>query len=341
LLARTLQLAAATNNAKEQTMGQRAPALAIAENAAATLAESQQEILDGLTATQKRLSPKFLYDERGSQLFEEICTLPEYYPTRTELGLLRANSAQLAAIVGTRAQIVELGAGSSLKARLLLESLTEPESYMPVDISAAYLAQQAAEIAAAYPRLAVHPVLADFTRPFALPRKLVRERTLVFFPGSTIGNLSRVRASALLASVAERMGGALLLGVDVCHDPVALHAAYNDDRGVTAAFNLNLLARLNRELRADFDLDAFEHSAVYDAANARVEMRLISRRAQVVSVADVAIPFRAGEYIVSEHSHKYSPKEIAALARAAGFDLSRSWVDEAGRFGVYFMRARA
>ena len=157
-------------------------------------------------------------------------------------------------------------------------------------------------------------MLADFTRPFALPRQLARERTLVFFPGSTIGNLSRVRAAALLASIAERIGGALLLGVDVCHDPAVLHAAYNDSRGVTAAFNLNLLARLNRELGADFDLDGFEHSAVYDAENARIEMRLVSRRAQVVGVAGVAIPFRAGEHIVSEHSHKYSPHELTAMA---------------------------
>jgi dimethylhistidine N-methyltransferase len=320
-------------------MGQQAPALAIAENAAASLAECRHEILDGLTAAQKRLSPKFLYDERGSQLFEDICTLPEYYPTRTELGLLRGNAAELATLAGPRAQVVELGAGSSLKARLLLDSLEEPESYVPVDISAAYLAEQAAEIAAAYPRVVVQPVLADFTRPFALPRRLARERTLVFFPGSTIGNLSRVRAAALLASIAERIGGALLLGVDICHDPAALHAAYNDSRGITAAFNLNLLARLNRELGADFDVDGFEHSAVYDAEKARVEMRLVSRCAQVVSVAGVAIPFRAGEHIVSEHSHKYSQDQIEAMAYAAGFGLIRSWVDDAGRFGVYFLRA--
>jgi L-histidine Nalpha-methyltransferase len=318
-------------------MGQRAPARAAGDDAAAMLAESRQEILDGLTAPQKRLSPRFLYDERGSQLFERICSLPEYYPTRTELGLLSAHGAEIAALAGPRAQIVELGAGSSVKARVLLESLTEPESYLPVDISAAYLNQQAAEIAAAYPRVTVHPVLADFTRPFALPTRLSRERTLVFFPGSTIGNLSRVRAAALLASIAERIGGALLLGVDICHDPVVLHAAYNDSSGVTAAFNLNLLTRMNRELDADFTVDAFEHCAVYDAENARIEMRLVSRHAQVVSVAGVAIPFRAGEYLISEHSHKYSPHELTAMASTAGWRLCRSWIDER-RFGVYFLR---
>jgi L-histidine N-alpha-methyltransferase len=319
-------------------MGQRAPAPTSADEAAATLTECRQEILDGLTAVQKRVSPKFLYDERGSQLFEEICALPEYYPTRTELGLLRDHATELAALAGPRAEIVELGAGSSVKARLLLESLPEPESYLPVDISAVYLTEQAAAIAAAYPSVAVHPVLADFTQPFTLPRRLARERTLVFFPGSTIGNLSRVRAAALLASIAERIGGALLLGVDVCHDPVALHAAYNDNRGVTAAFNLNLLTRMNRELGADFDVDAFEHSAVYDAENARIEMRLISRRAQLVRVGGAVIPFRAGEHIVSEHSHKYSPHELTAMARAAGWRLCRSWIDD-DRFGVFYLRA--
>lgn len=316
-----------------------APGTAITDIAAATLAASRQEILAGLTATEKRLSPTFLYDERGSQLFDEICTLPEYYATRTELELLRANAGELAALVGPRAQIVELGAGSSLKARLLLESLNEPESYLPVDISAEYLAQQAAEVAAAFANVAVHPVCADFTRPFPLPHRLARERSLVFFPGSTIGNLSRSRSAALLATLAERIGGALLLGVDLCHDPAVLHAAYNDARGVTAAFNLNLLTRLNRELDADFDLEGFEHDAVYDEAQSRIEMRLVSRRAQLVTVDGVAVRFRAGEHIVSEHSHKYFPQELVAMARGAGWRVARSWTDADERFGVYFFRA--
>jgi dimethylhistidine N-methyltransferase len=314
-------------------------ALASADRTAATLAEWREEILAGLTAAQKRLSPKYLYDERGSRLFDEICTLPEYYPTRTELALLRANAAEIAALAGARAEIVELGAGSSVKARLLLACLCEPVSYVPIDVSAEYLALQAADVAAAFPNIAVHPVLADFTRPFVLPRKLVPERTLVFFPGSTIGNLSRVRAAALLESLAEHFGGALLLGVDICRDAGALRAAYNDTRGVTAAFNLNLLARLNRELGADFDTDAFEHDAVYDAEQARIEMRLVSSRAQLVTVAGIPIPFRAGEFIVSEHSHKYAPHAFAAMARAAGWHLERSWIDDAARFGVYFFRA--
>lgn len=310
-----------------------------ADGVRATLAEWRHEILAGLMAAQKRLSPKYLYDERGSQLFDEICTLPEYYPTRTELELLHANAAEIAELAGPRAQIVELGAGSNLKARLLLEALHEPQSYVPIDISAEYLAAQAADVAAAYPRVAVYPVLADFTRPFVLPRGLLRERTLVFFPGSTIGNLSRLRAADLLKSLAERIGGALLLGVDICRDPGVLHAAYNDARGVTAAFNLNLLERMNRELAADFDPDSFEHDAVYDAEHARIEMRLVSRAAQVVTVAGVPIPFGAGEYIVSEHSHKYAPQDLAAMASAAGWRVARCWVDDDARFAVYFFRA--
>jgi L-histidine N-alpha-methyltransferase len=319
-------------------MGQ-PPSVATPNGAAATLAACRQEILAGLTAADKRLSPTWFYDERGSQLFDEICSLPEYYATRTELALLRANAAEIAALVGSRAEVLELGAGSSVKARLLLASLQDPASYLPVDISADYLAQQAAEIAALFPSVEVRPVAADFTRPFALPRRLVRERTLVFFPGSTIGNLSRTRGAALLASLAERVGGALLLGVDLCHDPVVLHAAYNDARGVTAAFNLNLLARLNRELDADFDLDEFQHDAVYDAEKARVEMRLVSRRAQLVNVDGVPVRFRAGEHIVSEHSHKYFPQELTAAARSAGWRPAHSWIDDDERFGVYFFRA--
>jgi dimethylhistidine N-methyltransferase len=313
--------------------------MAIADGAAASLADWRQDIVAGLTAPEKRLSPKYLYDERGSELFDEICELPEYYATRTELALLRAHSDELASLAGARAEVVEIGAGSSLKASLLLESLIEPASYLPVDISAAYLARQAAEVAAAFPAVAVHAVLADFTRPLRLPRQLVRERTVAFFPGSTIGNLSRIRAAALLASLAERVGGALLLGVDVCRDPAILRPAYNDSRGVTAAFNMNLLTRLNRELDANFELDAFEHHAVYDAAHARIEMRLVSRREQVVTVAGAKVTFRAGEHIVTEHSHKYAPLEVTTMARASGWDLRRYWIDDDARFGVFFFRA--
>jgi dimethylhistidine N-methyltransferase len=254
--------------------------------------------------------------------------------------MLRERAGEIAALVGPHADVVELGAGSSLKARLLLGSLDAPASYQPVDISAAYLLQQAADVAAAYPNVTVRPVLADFTRPFALPAAVAPQRTLVFFPGSTIGNLSRERAAGLLASLAQRTpGGALLLGVDACQDPAVLHAAYNDSRGVTAQFNLNVLARMNRELGADFDLARFEHDAVYDARHRRIEMRLVSQRDQVVRVGGVAILFRRGEYIVSEHSHKYDPLEFADLARSTGWHPERCWLDDARRFSVHYFRA--
>jgi dimethylhistidine N-methyltransferase len=320
-------------------MAKRASAVAPAGDEAGSLAAHRDEIVAGLTAAQKRLSPKFLYDERGSLLFDEICTLPEYYATRTELSLLRHRGPEIAALVGPRAAVVELGAGSSVKARVLLGHLRQPERYLPVDISATYLDEQAAEVAASFPDVAVHPVPADFTAPFALPLPLDRERTLLFFPGSTIGNLSRMRAATLLSSLAERFGGALLLGVDVCLDPAVLHAAYNDSRGVTAAFNLNLLVRLNRELGGDFDVDSFEHRAVYDRPRARIEMRLVSRRAQTAHVAGVPIRFRAGEYIISEHSHKYSADEFAAMAAAAGWRQAAHWTDAAARFSLQFFRA--
>jgi dimethylhistidine N-methyltransferase len=320
-------------------MREHAQLMASAAAASTSLALSRDEILSGLTAAQKTLSPKYLYDERGSQLFDEISALPEYYPTRTEIGLLSANARAIEELVGAGASIIELGAGSSLKARLLLGCLEQPASYWPVDISAAYLEQQAAEIAAAFPRVRVSPVIADFTQPFALPATLSPERTLVFFPGSTIGNLSREHAAALLRSLARRLrGGALLIGVDICRDPTVLRAAYNDASGVTAAFNLNVLARLNRELGEKFDLHAFDHDAVYDVQHARIEMRLISRRDQVVTVAGVALLFRRGEYIVSEHSHKYAPEEFADMARDAGWDVAGRWIDADARFSVHHFR---
>jgi dimethylhistidine N-methyltransferase len=308
--------------------------------AAATLAGYRQEIVAGLTAPQKRLAPKHLYDERGSELFDAICALPEYYPTRTEVGLLRTYGAEIAALIGPHADVVELGAGSSLKARLLLDCLDQPASYSPVDISAEYLARQAAEVAKSYGRVTVRPVLADFTRPFLLPSGVVPQRAVVFFPGSTIGNLSRSQAVQLLAALAESArGGSLLIGVDICKDAALLEPAYNDSLGVTAAFNRNVLVRLNRELDADFDLDSFEHDAVYDPLHSRIEMRLVSQREQVVTVAGTDISFLKGEYIVSEHSHKYTPQEFAAMARTAGWHSGRCWIDAETRFSLHYVRA--
>jgi len=314
--------------------------LAIANDIAPGVAEERDQILAGLTAPQKRIDPKYLYDQRGSELFDRICTLPEYYPTRTELGLMRRYGDDIAALVGPRAAIIELGAGSSMKVRLLLDHLVEPIAYVPVDISGDYLHEQSAEFAADYPHVRVQPVFADFTRPFTLPSHPVTpERNLVFFPGSTIGDFSRQKARELLAvmGTVAKPGGALLIGVDLRKDADILRAAYNDRHGVTAEFNLNVLARLNRELGADFRLDRFEHRAVYDEAQGRLEMRLVSTCAQRVRIDGAALTFERGEYIVTEHSHKYSLGEFRNLARQAGLEPRRSWVDRAELFSLQYL----
>jgi L-histidine Nalpha-methyltransferase len=314
--------------------------LATANETPPDLAADASEVLAGLTATPKRIAPKYFYDRRGSELFDAICELPEYYPTRTELAIMRAHLPEIAALVGPGASVIEFGAGSNLKIRLLLDHLIEPAAYVPVDISGDYLARQAAALAADYPRLQIQPVLADFTKPFDLPRHAVEpRRNLVFFPGSTIGNFTRRQAGELLAVMRIEAGanGAALVGVDLRKDPAILHAAYNDSRGVTAEFNLNVLRRLNAELGANFDLAAFSHRAVYDETEGRIEMRLVSEREQSVTVAGVAIPFRSGEHIITEYSHKYSLEEFQALAASAGLVASRAWVDDQRLFSVHYL----
>lgn len=298
----------------------------------------REEILAGLAATQKQVAPQYLYDERGSEIFELITALEEYYPTRTEIALLEQHGREIAQLAGTRAAVVELGAGSSRKARLLLKALDHPVAYVPIDISAAYLARQAAEVARAFPRVTVAPLVADFTQPFTLDTLPRTRRTLLFFPGSTIGNLSRRRALELLRRLASLpQPRALLIGVDVCDDPGALHRAYNDASGLTAAFNLNLLSRFNRELGANFDVGAFEHEAPYDQDQARVEMRLVSRQRQTATLAGTPLAFDAGEYIVTEHSHKYSPEQFASMAGQAGWRSEACWLDPERRFSLHYL----
>ena len=300
------------------------------------------EVLAGLMAPQKHLSPKYFYDQRGSELFDQICGLDEYYPTRTELAVMREHVDELAELVGPRAAVIEFGAGSNTKVRLLLDHLIEPAAYVPVDISADYLVQQAEELASDYPNVHVQPVFADFTQPFALPEHPVMpDRNLIFFPGSTIGNFTRAKACELLEVMAAeaKPGGALLIGVDLRKDPDVLHAAYNDSLGITAEFNLNVLTRLNRELGANFDVDLFQHRAVYDEAKGRIEMRLMSTQRQAVAIAGAEIPFDENEYIITEYSHKYSIDEFHALARRAGFEPARSWIDDDDLFSVHYMSA--
>ncbi|HEY8430167.1 MAG TPA: L-histidine N(alpha)-methyltransferase [Sandaracinaceae bacterium] len=316
--------------------------LATANETAPDLAQQLTEILEGLLAAQKRLSPKWFYDERGSELFDRICTLPEYYPTRTELSIMSEHLDEVAKLVGPRAAVIEFGAGSSLKVRQLLDALEDPAAYVPVEISADYLLKQAEELARDYPNVHIQPVFADFTKPFELPaHPITPDRNLVFFPGSTIGNFTRREARDLLGVMRAEAkdDGALLIGVDLEKDPAILHAAYNDSEGVTAEFNLNVLHRLNRELGANFDVKAFRHEAVYDEEKGRIEMRLVSLADQIVRIAGRPIAFRRGEFIITEYSHKYTIEAFQAMARDAGFEPVRVWTDEQRLFSVHYMEA--
>lgn len=317
-------------------------ALAMANDAKPDVCEDHAQILEGLCARQKWISPKYFYDERGSELFDEICRLPEYYPTRTELALMDRHLGEISRLVGPRASVIEFGAGSNLKVRKLLDHLEHPAAYVPVEISADYLVKQARELARDYPDVHVQPVFADFTRPFELPdHPVMPARNLIFFPGSTIGNFTRPQAADLLEvmKLEAGLGGALLIGVDLRKDPAVLHAAYNDSQGVTAAFNLNVLRRLNRELGADFMLEHFRHEAIYNRSEGRIEMRLISTRAQTVAIAGERIPFAENEHIITEYSHKYSVEEFVALAEGAGFDSGKTWVDDDSLFSIHLMTA--
>lgn len=289
----------------------------------------------GLGQLPKRLPTSYLYDERGSALFDAICDLPEYYLTRTELSIMRTHVDEMAAQLGPKIVLVEYGSGSSIKTRMLLDALTEPSAYVPVDISAQHLERTAAALRTEYPGLHVAPVAADFTRPFAIPTSAVGPR-VAYFPGSTIGNFEPPAATALLRQLAEQIGhdGRVLIGFDLRKSKTILEPAYDDAAGVTAAFNLNLLARIRRELDADFDVERFSHRAWFDEEHGRIEMNLISEHDQVVRVGNRRFGFMRGEVIITEYSHKYTPAGFAALARPAGLVVRRLWTDPAGWFAV-------
>ncbi len=307
-----------------------------------SLDDDEAEILSGLREDQKRIAPKYFYDDTGSRLFESICSQPEYYPTRTELGIMESNIAEISRLIGPRASVIEFGSGSSIKTRLLLERLMEPAAYVPVDISREPLAKAAADIATEFPGLEVLPVCADFTQPFDLPApRIMPERNLVFFPGSTIGNFSQQEAIDLLRVMRAEAkdNGGLLIGVDLEKPKEILEPAYNDSAGVTANFNLNLLKRLNREHDANFDLSTFQHSAIYDEGESRIEMRLVSMEKQQVDVAGERFSLNEGEYIVTEHSHKYSVHRFETMSRAAGFSLKSVWTDSQNLFSVQYLEA--
>ncbi|MBY0515167.1 MAG: L-histidine N(alpha)-methyltransferase [Gemmataceae bacterium] len=298
------------------------------------------DVLAGLSRPRKRLPAKYFYDAAGSRLFDRITELPEYYPTRTELGILRTHAGEMARRCGPRCLLIELGAGSLTKVRLLLDRLDRPASYVPVDVSGDHLRSAAAALADDYPALDVAPVAADFTRPFAVP-DVAAARRVVFFPGSTVGNFDPPAAEALLRRVARLVGpgGGLLLGIDLRKAPAVLERAYNDAAGVTAAFNRNLLVRVNRELGADFAPEAFRHAAFYADARSRVEMHLVSTAPQRVRVGGAAFDFRAGETIHTENSYKYDVAAFAARAAGCGLRLETTWTDARRYFAVLYLSA--
>ncbi|MCG6869647.1 MAG: L-histidine N(alpha)-methyltransferase [Gammaproteobacteria bacterium] len=306
-----------------------------------TLADFKTEVLGGLSRSPRHIPPKFFYDREGSRLFDAITELPEYYPTVTEIRILRQHGKEIAAHVGRDALLLELGSGSSRKIRTLLDALA-PAVYMPIDISREHLMASAQDLSASYPALEVHAACADYSSHFALPYSPPDDlRRAAFFPGSSIGNFDPADAAAFLRRIAAMVGegGRLLIGVDLKKDRDRLEAAYNDSRGVTAAFNLNLLRRINRELSGDFDTEAFSHRAFYDAEQGRIEMHLVSRIAQIVTVAGRAFRFAAGQTVHTENSYKFTVDEFQRLASESGFEPECVWTDDDGLFSVHCLRS--
>ncbi len=297
----------------------------------------------GLSQPQKTLPCKFLYDEEGSNLFDQITELEEYYPARTETRILKDNVGEIAELIGRDSRLIEFGSGTSAKTRHLLAQLSGLATYVPIDISREWLHQSCCALASEFPALQIVPHVADFTLPLDLPKPARNgQRNVAFFPGSTIGNFEPSGVVRFLRNVASICGpnGGFLIGYDLKKDKQVIEPAYNDCKDVTARFNLNILARANRELGADFDLSAFRHHAPYNERLGRIEMHLISTRPQVVHLAGLEFAFEAGEYITTEHSYKRSAQEFAYLADAAGFDVAQTWSDKNHWFCVQFLMVR-
>jgi dimethylhistidine N-methyltransferase len=301
----------------------------------------QEEILQGLRGVPRSLPCKLFYDEAGSRLFDRICELPDYYPTRTEIGILHDHAGEMAATMGSGCVVIELGSGSSIKTRLLLDRLRSTVAYIPVDISGEHLTATTARMQQTYPNLRILPLEADYTQPLEIPDvPELGARRIVYFPGSTIGNFTPEQARTFLERLARmaRSGGGLLLGVDLKKDPTVLHAAYNDSQGVTAAFNLNILRHVNRLMNADFYVGQWQHRALYNEAEGRIEMHLVSQVRQSVSVNGARFRFDPGETILTEYSYKYTTDEVAELARDL-FTVQHIWTDRRKYFCVMFMTA--
>lgn len=299
-----------------------------------------EDVLAGLSAAQKALNPKYFYDARGCELFDAICGLAEYYPTRTEMAMMQECAPEMAMRLGPDCLLIEYGSGTSRKTRVLIAEL-EPRAYVPIDIAGGQLKASAIQLAATFPRLKIIAVCADYSRLLSLPEidTVGVRRRVIYFPGSTIGNFTALEAQWFLQNARTLVGedGAMLVGVDLKKDPALLHAAYNDAQGITAEFNLNLLARINRELGANFDLSAFRHQAFYNAAAGRVEMHLESLRGQRVMLGGRSFDFRPGETIHTENSCKYSVGEFQQLARSAGFEPAACWTDPQQWFAVHLL----
>jgi dimethylhistidine N-methyltransferase len=301
--------------------------------------EFLKDVLAGLSTRQKAISPKYFYDAAGSRLFDRICELPEYYPTRTETSILRASAADIAARAGWDVALVEFGSGSSTKVRILLDALQLPAAYVAIDISGEHLQNAAAALQRDYPHIEVDAIEADFTQEVRLPDSVRGKKRLGFFPGSTIGNFSPDEAELFLHKAARTLGhGAdMLVGVDLKKHGAILHAAYNDSAGVTAAFNMNLLTRINRELRGDFNLKNFRHRAVYNAAMGRIEMHLESLKPQSVRIAGDVFTFREGETIHTENSYKYSVESFHRLVNKAGWRVGDIYTDAEKLFSLHYL----
>jgi dimethylhistidine N-methyltransferase len=298
------------------------------------------EVLSGLRKRQKEIPAKYFYDERGSALFQEICRLDEYYIPRTEIAIMNSHIHEIAGLLGAGVLLIEYGCGDCIKTRILLNHLYQPAAFVPIDISREQLANVTAELAADYPDLELLPLCADYTNDFSLPvAAKPAERNVVYFPGSTIGNFSLDDAIDFLRRINKicGAGGALLIGMDLKKDTDVLNSAYNDNKGITAAFNLNLLKRINRELGADFQTGYFKHHAFYNKEEGRVEMHLVSLKNQMVHLNGTGIPFTEGESIWTESSYKYNIDEFEKMAAAAGFRIDRVWTDDRKWFSVQYL----
>lgn len=303
----------------------------LAEKHNTSLLAFKESVHTGLALPQKTLPCCWLYDTHGSELFEQITELPEYYPTRTEVGILRTHVSEISEAIGPQASIVEFGAGAGTKTRLLLSALSEPQNYTPIDISADFLESAMARLAVDYPAINITPIVADFTSPDALVQtKLPGSNHTGFFPGSTIGNLSDTEIAAFLSGAKKGLGtnAQFLIGIDLVKSADVLIPAYDDAAGVTAAFNLNLLARINREIKGCFDLDNFKHEARWNKADSRIEMHLVSKIEHTVCVGDQSFSFQKGETIHTENSRKFTLDRFEALAENNGWKLKQTWTDE-------------